>query len=248
MRGRQNIIIVLEMIIIGLLMFLIDKLGFMPELDIPVWVIGIINNAYVTNIICSIASLILVYYGQLAYCKYRLKQDFRFDEALNDLYTANSEAKEMLSEWKNGDPVAFYEDQKTRMKMVHDMFLYPNNSIVWDSINTVFFLNINFKLLGIVNHIKNRLPTMDDWWKRLLKEEDSRKEDAIRSYLTDIRFLSEYFDELFEYFNFDLTLQQKTNEYITLDPIELMRLPINQQAKIFREARKKAKRALRNKR
>ena len=89
---------------------------------------------------------------------------------------------------------------------------------------------------------------MDDWWKRILKEDDSRKENVIRSYLTAIRFLSEYFDELFEYFNFDLTLQQKTNEYITLDSIELMRLPINQQAKIFREARKKAKKALRNKR
>lgn len=247
MRFRQKIIILLEVVIVGLLIFIIYKLGFCPNVDVPQFLKDFLNNGYVTNIICSVASLFLVYYFQLAYCKYRLKQDIRFNEALTDLYSANSDAKELLSKWNNTDSLKFYHENKSTIKLIHDEYLYPNNSIVWDSINTVFFLNINFKLLGIVNNIKNRLPTMDRWWQDVSQEDESVTDRTVDLLLMDIKFLSEYCDELFDYFNFDLSLQQKTAEYIPMGALEFMKLPRKQQIKLMSEARRKAKKELRKK-
>lgn len=222
-------------------------MGFLPSIDIPQFLQDFFNNGYVTNIVCSIVSLLLVYYFQLVYCKHRLKQDVRFNEALTDLYSANSDAKELLDKWNGKDSLKFYHENKTIIKLIHDEYLYPNNRIVWDSINTVFFLNINFKLLGIVNHIKNRLPTMDQWWKDVSQEDQSVTDRTVDLLFMDIKILSEYCDELFDYFNFDLSLQQKTAEYIPMGALEFMKLPRKQQIKLMSEARRKAKKELRKK-
>lgn len=247
MRFRQRVIIVLEVLIVGILIFMVCRMELLPQIDVPQFVKDFFNNGYVTNMVCSVASLFLVYYFQLAYCKYRLKQDIRFNEALTDLYSANSDAKELLGKWNKTDSVRFYHENKSTIKIIHDEYLYPNNSIVWDSINTVFFLNINFKLLGIVNNIKNRLPTMDRWWKDVSKEDESVTNRTVDLLFMDIKFLSEYCDELFDYFNFDLSLQQKTAEYIPMGALEFMKLPRKQQLKLMSKARRKAKKELRKK-
>ena len=43
------------------------------------------ENAYVVNIITSIAVVILMYFIQLAYCKRKIKKDFRCNEVLEDI-------------------------------------------------------------------------------------------------------------------------------------------------------------------
>lgn len=247
MKIRQRVIITLEVFIIGLLMYMAHRMGIVPQIDVPQALKDFFNDGYVANIICSVLSLLLVYYCQLAYCKFRLKRDFRFNEALTDLYSANSDAKKLLSKWNKTDSLKFYRENKSTIKLIHDEYLYPNNSIVWDSINTVFFLNINFKLLGIVNNIKNRLPTMDRLWQDVSQEDESITDRTVDLLFMDIEFLSEYCDDLFDYFNFDLSLQQKTAEYIPMGPLEFMKLSHKQQIKLMMQARRKAKKELRKK-
>lgn len=247
MKNRQRVIITLEVFIIGLLMYMSYRMGIYPHIDIPQFLKNFFNNGYVTNIVCSVLSLLLVYYFQLVYCKFRLKQDHRFNEALTDLYSANCDAKELLRKWDKTNEVEFFNENKIMLKLIHDEYMYPNNSIVWDSISTVFFLNINFKLLSIINNIKNRLPTMDRWWERLSMDDKPVDKHLVHTFLMDIHFMSEYCDDLFDYFNFDLSLHNETMELIPISALEFRELPRRQQLKLIREARRKAKKKLRKK-
>ena len=46
----------------------------------------LITNDYFINIFCSVLSIVVLYIIQLKYCKVKLKQDFRCNEIIHDLY------------------------------------------------------------------------------------------------------------------------------------------------------------------
>lgn len=242
-----RIIISLQVIIIILL--LVDTINWkiLPNISIPIIIIDILQNAYFTNIVCSIIVVILLYSFQIKYCKSKLVKDFRFQEAFSDLYDTCEETKEVMKKLQltDNDYITFYKENQKELEIIHDLFLYPNNVIIWDSISTVFFLNINFKLLGIINNIKNRLPTMDDWWKAINKKDGKIEAYNIRFFCGDLTFLTEYCDELFKYFKFDLTLQKTISKYLPEDISGFMNLPVIQRNKIYKEALRKAKKKLR---
>lgn len=88
--------------------------------------------------------------------------------------------------------------------------VYENNKILLDSVSTVFFININFKVLNLVNNIKNRMPTVQKHYDNI---ENFASADyySIEHMNTDLRFLSDYYKDLFEYLNVNMLLLKARN-------------------------------------
>ena len=58
--------------------------------------------------------------------------------------------------------IEFYIKHRADFELSNLALTYHNNWILIESIQTVFFINLNFKLLSIVNNIKNRKPNLDE--------------------------------------------------------------------------------------
>lgn len=59
-----------------------------PNIDVQ-WISAfktLVSNDYFINIFCSVLSVVVLYIIQLKYCKVKLKQDFRCNEIIHDLY------------------------------------------------------------------------------------------------------------------------------------------------------------------
>ena len=54
----------------------------------------------------------------------------------------------------------FYKEYEVDFEMMAYSLSCENNDILIESLQSCFFLNLNFKLLNIVNNIKNRLPNI----------------------------------------------------------------------------------------
>lgn len=139
------------------------------------------ENAYVVNIITSIAVVILMYFIQLAYCKRKIKKDFRCNEVLEDIQDGLDKANVLIQKAslfelsnQNEEPdkvkylyYEFYLQNKERFSFCKMIFTYENNDILISSIQSAFFINLNFKLLNIINNIKNRLPNIKNGFERI---------------------------------------------------------------------------------
>ena len=134
---------------------------------------------------------------------------------------------------------------------------YPNNWILIDSVQTVFFINLNFKLLNIVNNIKNRRPNLEDEYPKIeslftLYEENGDDKvlielgHEIHRSLVDIDFMSKYWFSLLDYLGYDpmpikLYIELFKKEYPDYENMsEFLKLPVAQQNKISRKVQKKA--------
>lgn len=110
----------------------------------------------------------------------------------------------------------FYKEHKVQLYICNLSFTFDNNTLLIESIQTVFFININFRLLDIVNNIKNRKPNLVEKWKRIeqleSKYEHSKDESLktecgklVEDYLVDLKIMATYTQNLLEYLEYDPT-------------------------------------------
>lgn len=193
------------------------------------------TNDYVINILCTIVTAVALYILQIKYSKHKIKKDIRCDEVIRDLYDgiesaqkikSNSKALEIEINAITGDDFKekernkaqkyydFYVENKQDFHLSHLALTYHNNDILIESIQMVFFLNLNFKLLNIVNNIKNRKPNLVEEYPKIESlynkyNEENREEDLltlghqIERYITDVGFMGGYCLDLLDYLGFD---------------------------------------------
>lgn len=210
-----------------------------------------------------------------------MKSDFRCNEIIHDVYDGIERTHELIKESKElsneieeleKDPnmdfnvyrkeealkyLAFYKKHKGDFKICNIALTYPNNWILIDSVQTVFFINLNFKLLNIVNNIKNRRPNLEDEYPKIeslftLYEENGDDKvliqlgHEIHRFLVDIDFMSKYWFSLLDYLGYDpmpikLYIELLKKEYPDYENMsEFLKLPVAQQNKISRKVQKKA--------
>lgn len=228
------------------------------------------KNDYVINIFCTIITAVALYVLQIKYSKYKLKRDFRCNEIIHDLYSGiesaykiRSNAKQIRIELDSLGDINFREKEKIKSKKYCDFYnankadfhlshlalTYHNNDILIDSIQTVFFLNLNFKLLNIVNNIKNRKPNLEKEYPKIESlcekyDKEAKESDflalgnEIEQYITDVGFMGEYCLDLLNYLGYDpipnkLYISIFNSMYPSTDAlIKYLHLPKKEQYKI----------------
>ncbi len=247
-------------------------------------IVSFFKNDYVVNIACTILTAVALYIIQIKYSKHKLKNDFRCNEIIHDVYDGIERTHNLIKESeKLADEIeeikkdsnmdfnirrkeealkhlSFYKKHKADFDICNIALTYSNNWILIDSVQTVFFINLNFKLLNIVNNIKNRRPNLDEEYPKIkelfaLYEEDGDDETLIQlgheihRFFVDIDFMSKYWFALLDYLGYDpmpikLYIDLVKKEYPEYDEnlSEFLKLPISQQNKISRKVQKKASR------
>lgn len=231
------------------------------------------TNDYVVNILCTIITALALYMLQIKYSKYKLKRDFRCNEIIHDLYSGiesaykiQSNAKQIRFELDSLNNIDFWEKEKIKSKKYYDFYnankadfyishlalTYHNNDILIDSIQMVFFLNLNFKLLNIVNNIKNRKPNLEKKYPQIEslyeKYENEAKEsdfvalgNDIEQYIIDVGFMGEYCLDLLNYLGYDpipnkLYISIFNSMYPSTESlVEYLHLPKKEQNKISKK-------------
>lgn len=174
-----------------------------------------------------------------------LKRDSTMDF---DLYR-KEEAIKLLS---------FYKKHKADFDICNIALTYHNNWLLIDSVQTVFFINLNFKLLNIVNNIKNRRPNLEEEYPKIKDLFELYKKDSndktlvqlgfeIHRFLVDIDFMAKYWYALLDYLGYDpmpvkLYIELFKNEYPEYNDnlSEFFKLPVSQQNKLSRKVQNKA--------
>ena len=93
---------------------------------------------------------------------------------------------------------------------------YEGNNLLIESIQSCFFINLNFKLLEILNNVKNRLPNLRNKYPEIEELENKYKETAdeeimlrlgekLALYFVDAKFMADYWKELLDYLGYDPT-------------------------------------------
>ncbi|MBQ8302610.1 MAG: hypothetical protein IJX97_03560 [Clostridia bacterium] len=240
------------------------------------------QNDYVINISCTIITAIALYIIQIHYCKRKLRNDFRCNEIIRDVFDGIERTLKLTNEAKSINEeveklkenssldfntrykkeaqlyIDFYSDNEFDFRLSNNMLMYHNNWILIDSVQTVFFININFKLLNIVNNIKNRKPNLEKAYPEIQEMYEAYKEnsddasirilgDKIKYFLLDIEFMAKYWYSLLNYLGYDpmpskmqLTIFKtmfKTDE----EQDNFFRLPISEQNKTYRKIQKMVK-------
>lgn len=168
-----------------------------------------------------------------------IKKDFRCDEIMMDIsrgiklnrvlqhklqFARNN--KDMKTEEKTStlcieadDWYEFFSKNHSTIENCSICFTYYNNQILIDSVQSCFFLNLNFKLLTVINHIKNRKPNLEkksiEIQTALAKYIENKTDDTalivssrISSYLMDLNFMAEYMQQLLDYLGYDDTVRE----------------------------------------
>ena len=197
-------------------------------------IVEVINNSYFSGISCSIIAVTVIYFFQVHYSKRMLRKDFRCNEIIEDIYSGieayweiadtiperigRGERKDALERLEENGRIyyEFYKEQQVKLSTVVTCLSYQNNDILIESVQSCFFLNLNFKLLNIVNNIKNRLPNVRKGHPKIsetcksyeLSHDDEiliRMGSEIPHFLTDLKFMVTYWQELLDYLNYDPT-------------------------------------------
>lgn len=145
----------------------LDLLDFSKEA-----VASFFKNDYVVNIVCTILTAAALYIIQIKYSKHKLKSDFRCNEIIHDVYDGIERTHELIKESKElsneieeleKDPnmdfnvyrkeealkyLAFYKKHKGDFKICNIALTYPNNWILIDSVQTVFFINLTTLIIS----------------------------------------------------------------------------------------------------
>ena len=170
---------VMSSICLILLITIAVKIGVFSELTSCVWIesiLSVINNSYFSGVLCSIIAVIVIYFFQVQYSKRMLKKDVRCNEIIQDVYdgiekycnisntiperTSKNEEKD-YSKRQIADGLMyykFYKEYEVDFEMMAYSLSCENNDILIESLQSCFFLNLNFKLLNIVNNIKTGYP------------------------------------------------------------------------------------------
>ena len=194
----------------------------------------IVTNTYISGISCSIIAVIIIYKWQVWYSKRKLKQDFRCNECIEGIYQGIEEfckyapSVPKREEWmkdcdytefrrKNAKKyVDFYQAHMNEIYITNLALSYEGNDLLLESIQSCFWINLNFKLLGILNHIKNRLPNLRKKYPEIEKLNKQYKKtndveilirlgETLSDYFTDAKFMAVYWKELLDYLGYDPT-------------------------------------------
>lgn len=241
---------------------------------------SILQNDYFINIACTVFTAVALYVIQVQYSKHKLKNDFRCNEIIQDVFDGientyqlvkNAEYISKEVESLKGNPdidvsarrkiesekyVEFYIQHRPDFELSYSMLTYENNWILIDSIQAVFFINLNFKLLSIVNNIKNRKPNLTEkfpeinrFYEQYEKEQDENDLIALGSkikyFLLDVDFMAKYWHALLNYLGYD-PMPIKTYmiyfkaQYPSIEDVSaFFKLPVSKQNKISRKIHKK---------
>lgn len=194
----------------------------------------IINNAYFSGVSCSIITVVIIYKWQVWYSKRKLKQDFRCNECIEEIYDgieAFCKYSSLVPEKERGTDgcdyaelrkknakkyVDFYIEHKSEIHLANLSLSYEGNDLLIESIQSCFFINLNFKLLRILNNVKNRLPNLRNKYPDIEKLEKQYAENAdekvmirlgelLNIYFIDVRIMAGYWKELLDYLEYDPT-------------------------------------------
>ena len=183
---------------------------------------SVLNNSWFCSICCSIIAVYLIYKWQVWYSKRKLKADFRCNEVIEGVYDGIEEF------------VKFYQEVPTKEQSDG-----CKTDLLLDSIQSCFFINLNFELLSIINHVKNRLPNLRKKYPEIEEiftryEKNQNEEDLIKlgnilpTYFMDLKFMAVYWKALFDYLGYDPTfIKLFVDTYNSKYPIEQdMKFPI----------------------
>lgn len=198
--------------------------------------LAILTNQYVSGILCSIIAIVILYVFQKEYSKYKIKRDFRCNEIISNIYYGIELTESLLnkcpeikfhySDDEEDDAIKMLDYCTDNMAYIWSCdlsFTYANNKLLIESIEASFFINLNFKLLGIINNIKNRIPNLTDKYPGVDQRlkcvaqngiTDNVTGDAsfVGHYLIDLQFMAKYWTELLDYLGYDSTYVNKCIE------------------------------------
>ena len=237
-------------------------------------IVSIMKNSYVSSILCSISAVLIIYITQVYHSKKMLKKDFRCNEIIEDVYDGieiycklKDEIPEKVERMPDEDvldkrrreSLMFYEFYKKNSGDVDIITLslsYENNDLLIDSVQSCFLINLNFKLLSIVNNIKNRLPNLRKNYpeiKELYKKYELEKNEKelndlgnrLSTYFIDLHFMAMYWNELLDYLGYDPTyikmfIKIFNSKYDTMEDIKQPAEVRNLRAKEVDKAVRKA--------
>lgn len=195
---------------------------------------AILTNTYFSGVCCSVIAVIVIYFAQVKYSKRMLKKDFRCNEVIQDIYTAIetymdisdrvpertewSESEEFLARKKRDSTqfYKFYKQNEPIIKQITTGLTYENNNLLLESVQSCFLINLNFKLLSIINNVKNRLFSLRPKYEEVLelcKSYESAKTDEtlfdlgdkLFSFFVDLKFMTLYWNQLLDYLEYDPT-------------------------------------------
>lgn len=267
-------IIVLNFILLNLIAWKVGVFSTIIQIPIVYSIKKLLINNYVFSIIsgiaCSIIAAAIIYVGQVSYSKRKLKEDFRCNECIKDIYDGikdyNKYAMKIPKKKKyiNGERTIeelkgekmpyfeFYQEYKYDMSTANMELSDEKINLLIESIESCFFINLNFKLLGILNHIKNRLPNLRDGFIKIEKLEQKYNDtmedqyviklgSEIEYYLIDVKLMVGYWQELLDYLKYQPSfIKEFMNNYNSKFKVENLTAQIinKQAAQIVREIRR----------
>lgn len=274
----RKVILLLILLCLILLTLIAWKVGvFTAIAGLPFFplVEKIAANAYFSGVTCSIISVVIIYKWQVWYSKRKLKQDFRCNECIEGIYDgieAVSKYAPLVPEKEKGNEgsdlaelrmknaqryVDFYLEHKVDIYLANLALSYEGNDLLIDSIQSCFFINLNFKLLEILNNVKNRLPNLRNQYPEIEDLEKKYKKtpceelmiqlgEKLAAYLADAKFMAGYWKELFDYLEYDPTsIKQFVATYKARYKFEdEIDLPVSVRSSHMLEVKREVKRAI----
>lgn len=170
---------------------------------------AILSNPYLSGIVCTICLIFIVFDSQIVISKKRINKDYRCNEVMEGIYDAIVDYRKMIIPTNKEDELKFVVDNRSSLSRIVGELSYFNNDLLLESIKMCFFLNLNFRLLGIMNNIINRLPNLRKGNKKViewLNYERKRRtfsEYDVSIFLIDLRFMVTYWKSLLDYLEYD---------------------------------------------
>lgn len=206
-----------------------QTIGALPFFPIVTW---LIHNSWFCSICSSIIAVFLIYKWQVWYSKRKLRADFRCNEVIEGIYdgietfadffgdTPTKIKSENEDDWlsirrENAQAyVEFYKKNAAKIYIMNLAMSYEGNDLLLDSIQSCFFINLNFELLSIMNHVKNRLPNLRKKYPEISERYERFKTtpndedlfllgDMLPTYFVDLKLMATYWKDLFDYLGYD---------------------------------------------
>lgn len=128
---------------------------------------------------------------------------------MEGIYDAILEYRKLQKPVDKKDEMKFVINNRSILSRIVDELIYFNNDLLLESIKMCFFLNLNFRLLAIMNNIINRLPNFRKGNQRVMKwlhyecKRRSFSESDASIFLIDLRFMVTYWNSLLDYLEYD---------------------------------------------
>lgn len=193
----------------------------------------IIDDTYFSSIFCSIVSVVIIYFIQIKYSKAKLKKNKRCNETIQELYEEIEEYCEIIDEKPSEIEIEtreidaknwydFYKKMKSQIENIEFCFSGNQMDILISSIESCFFINLNFELLNIINDVKDRLNYIRENKIKLEEEEEKYKAEQdkdeeksnqqnpiitlgveVESYIKELGSLASAWKKLLDYLKYD---------------------------------------------